>query len=163
MTKLVENAVGRLVPAEINGVEAVPYQGVGRDRPTGHQAAPPVRTCADYPYDGNKLVADLKTALEQAGLRDGMTLSTHHHLRNGDYVANALFAAAAELGVKDLRWFPSASFPCHEPQIAHLESLPRTADRPSREWCVAPHRGLDERPSGRLLQRGQNAGYGGAA
>ena len=72
--------------------------------------------------DGNKLVADLKTALEQAGLRDGMTLSTHHHLRNGDYVANALFAAAAELGVKDLRWFPSASFPCHEPQIAHLES-----------------------------------------
>ena len=122
MTKLVENAAGRLVPAEINGVEAVAYQGVGRDRPTGHQAAPPVRTCADYPYDGNKLVTDIKTALEQADLRDGMTLSTHHHLRNGDYVANALFAAAAELGVKDLRWFPSASFPCHEPQIAHLES-----------------------------------------
>ena len=122
MTKLVENAAGRLVPAEINGVEAVAYQGVGRDRPTGLQAAPLVRTCSDYPYDGNKLVADIKTALEQAGLRDGMTLSTHHHLRNGDYVANALFAAAAELGVKDLRWFPSASFPCHEPQIAHLES-----------------------------------------
>ena len=30
--------------------------------------------------------------------------------------------AAVALGVKDLRWFPSASFPCHEPQIAHLES-----------------------------------------
>ena len=62
------------------------------------------------------------TVGRDAGLRDGMTVSTHHHLRNGDFVANAVFAAAAELGVKDLRWFPSASFPCHEPQIEHLES-----------------------------------------
>jgi citrate lyase subunit alpha/citrate CoA-transferase len=37
-------------------------------------------------------------------------------------VAIPLFAAAAELGVKDLRWFPSASFPCHAPIIDHLES-----------------------------------------
>ena len=37
-----------------------------------------------------------------------------HHFRNGDLVANRIFDAAAELGVKDLRWFPSAAFPCHE-------------------------------------------------
>jgi citrate lyase subunit alpha/citrate CoA-transferase len=51
-----------------------------------------------------------------------MTISTHHHLRNGDYVANMVFDAAAELGVKDLRWFPSASFPVHAPIIKHLEN-----------------------------------------
>jgi len=119
---MVENAVGRLVPAEINGAEAVPFQGAGKYRPTGRRAAPPIRACQDYPADGNKVVADIKTALEKAGLRDGMTISTHHHLRNGDLVANAVFQAAAELGVKDLRWFPSASFPVHEPQIGHLES-----------------------------------------
>ncbi len=28
-----------------------------------------------------------------------MTISTHHHLRNGDLVANLIFDAAAELGV----------------------------------------------------------------
>lgn len=122
MTKLVENAAGRMVPVEINGREAVPYQGVGKFVPTGCKAAPPIRSCADYPADGDKTVADIKTALENAGLRDGMTISTHHHLRNGDFVANAVFAAAAELRVKDLRWFPSASFPVHEPQIAHLDS-----------------------------------------
>ncbi|RKZ14213.1 citrate lyase subunit alpha [bacterium] len=122
MTKLVENAAGRLVPAEINGAAATPYQGVGKYRPTGHKAAPPIRACQDYPADGNKVVADLGTALKNAGLRDGMTISTHHHLRNGDFVANAVFAAAAELGVKDLRWFPSASFPVHEPQVGHMES-----------------------------------------
>jgi len=122
VSKLVRNGAGRMVPAEINGVAQVPYRGVGKHRPEGRKAAPPIRTCADYPADGDKTVADLTTALENAGLRDGMTISSHHHLRNGDYVGNLVFAAAAELGVKDLRWFPSASFPCHAPLIDHLES-----------------------------------------
>ncbi len=122
MTKLIENAAGRMVPAEINGAEAIPYKGVGKHRPTGRKACPPIRSCNDFPLDGNKLTESLIQALRNAGLRDGMTISTHHHLRNGDYVANAVFAAAAELGVKDLRWFPSASFPVHEPMIQHMEN-----------------------------------------
>src|SRR5690606_18434812 len=106
---------------EINGMPAVPYQGVGKYRPEGRKAAPPVRSCADYPVDGDKVVPDLRSAIEKAGLRDGMTISTHHHFRNGDLVANRIFDVAAEMGVKDLRWFPSASFPCHEPLIRHLD------------------------------------------
>lgn len=51
-----------------------------------------------------------------------MTVSTHHHFRDGDLVSNQIFDAAAELGVRDLRWFPSAAFPCHKPVIEHLES-----------------------------------------
>lgn len=120
--KMVRNAVGRLVPAEINGQAAVPYEGVGKHRPEKRKAAPKVSVCADYPADGDKVVADIKEALKRAGLRDGMTISTHHHFRNGDLVANAVFDAAAALGVKDLRWFPSASFPCHAPIIDHLET-----------------------------------------
>jgi len=120
-TALAENAAGRLVPQEINGTPAVPFAGVGRHRPKGSKAAPPIRTCMDYPDDGNKVVPDLRTALKNAGLRDGWTLSTHHHLRDGDRVANAVFEAAASLGVKDLRWFPSAAFPCHAPILEHLE------------------------------------------
>lgn len=116
------NTAGREVPTEINGLPAIPFKGVGQYRPTGHKAAPPIRSCSDYPADGDKRVPDLRTALERAGLRDGMTISTHHHLRNGDLVANAVFAAAAELGVEDLRWFPSAAFPCHAPLIEHLDS-----------------------------------------
>ncbi len=122
MTKLVENAAGRLVPAEINGHPAVPFQGVGRYRPQGRKAAPPIRSCADYPADGDKTAPDLKTALQRAGLRDGMTIGSHHHLRNGDLVVNQVFRAAAELGVRDLRWVPSAAFPCHAPLIELLES-----------------------------------------
>lgn len=120
--QLVKNAAGRLVPTVINGKPAVPFQGVGNYRPAGRKAAPPIATCADYPSDGNKVVPDLKTALIKAGIKDGMTISTHHHFRNGDLVANQIFDAAAAIGVKDLMWFPSASFPCHAPIIQHLDS-----------------------------------------
>jgi citrate lyase subunit alpha/citrate CoA-transferase len=116
------NAGGREVLVEINGETHVPYQGVGKYTPTGSKAAPPLRSCKDYPADGNKLARNMKEALQKCGIRDGMTISSHHHLRNGDYVANMVFDAAAELGVKDLRWFPSASFPVHAPIIKHLEN-----------------------------------------
>lgn len=142
---LVENAVGRLVPPMVNGQEQIPFKGVDSFKPTGRKAAPPVRTCADYPRDGNKVVAYIrgcegpgrplparaqacdsaveafKIALQQAGARNGMRISSHHHFRNGDLIANPLFQAAAELGLKDLIWFPSACFPCHAPLIDLIE------------------------------------------
>lgn len=118
----VSNAAGRMVPTEVNGKTVTPYMGVGGCRPSGRKYGPPIATCIDYPADGNKLQPDLKTALIQAGLKDGMTISTHHHFRNGDLIANQIFDIAAEMGVHDLVWAPSASFPCHEPIIAHLES-----------------------------------------
>ena len=120
--KLVKNAVGRMIPTEINGKPAIPFKGVGKYHPTGRKYAPLIATCADYPDDGNKLVPDLKTALIKAGLKDGMTISTHHHFRNGDLVANEIFNIAFKLGIKDLIWFPSASFPCHEPIIEHMKN-----------------------------------------
>jgi citrate lyase subunit alpha/citrate CoA-transferase len=119
--KMIKNAAGRLVPEEINGQEAVPFRGVGKHRPSGRKYAPPLPTCIDYPGDNNKVVASLREALERCGLRDGMTVSTHHHLRDGDLVNNRIFDIAAEMGVKELVWLPSASFPCNEPVIKYLE------------------------------------------
>jgi citrate lyase subunit alpha / citrate CoA-transferase len=116
-TERAVNAAGRSVPLHVNGKDQVPFQGVGKFRPTGDKAAQPIRTCADYPEDGNKVVGSLREALEKAGLKDGMTVSNHHHFRNGDLVMNQVFDEAAAMGVKDLMWFPSASFPCHAPLI----------------------------------------------
>ncbi|MBM3314090.1 citrate lyase subunit alpha, partial [candidate division WOR-3 bacterium] len=119
---LVKNALGRLVPTEVNGKPAIPFPGVGRHRPSGHKACPRIPTCLDYPADGNKVVPDLRTALQKAGIRDGMTISTHHHFRDGDTLSLQLFDCCAELGLKDLVWFPSAAFPCHAPIAKHLDS-----------------------------------------
>lgn len=119
--KLVKNALGRMVPTEINGKPAVPYMGVGKYRPNGRKFAPPLVSCADYPADGNKSVASLKEALQRCGIKDGMTISTHHHFRNGDLIAKQIFDIASEMGVKDLMWFPSASFECHSDLVKYLE------------------------------------------
>jgi len=117
------NQAGREVPSIINGQEQIPYMGVGKYKPENKfKAAPPIRSSADYPSSGDKRVKTIKEAFKKFGLKDGMTISTHHHLRNGDYVANMVFDAAAELGIKNLRWFPSASFPVHAPNLKHLKS-----------------------------------------
>ncbi|WP_421897703.1 citrate lyase subunit alpha [Marinoscillum sp.] len=117
----VVNAIGRSVPTLVNGKSEIPYKGVGKHRPNGRKFGPLISSCADFPADGNKLVPSLKQALINAGLKDGMTISTHHHFRNGDLIAIQIFDIAAEMGVKDLIWFPSASFDCHAPLIKHLE------------------------------------------
>ncbi len=118
---MVKNHAGRLVPDTVNGKPQIPYMGVGGYKPDYRKAKPMVKSCADYPADGNKLVPDLKTALIKAGIRDGMVISTHHHLRNGDALTNYMFDVIKEIGVKDIVWFPSASFPCHNYLIKYLE------------------------------------------
>jgi citrate lyase subunit alpha/citrate CoA-transferase len=137
---LVTNAAGRRVPTVVNGKEQVPFQGVAAHQPAGVRHAPAIRSCKDYPATGDKRVPDLKTALERCGPTDGMVLSTHHHFRNGDKVALMALNAAAELGVKDLMWFPSASFPCHAPVIDLMDRgvvhhIEGSMNGPLGEYC----------------------------
>ncbi len=138
-----------MIPTEINGQPVIPYQGVHGYKATGRKYAAPIRTCADYPDDGDKRQPDLKAALLKAGLKDGITISTHHHFRDGDLIANQIFDIAAELGVKDLIWFPSASFPCHQPLIKYLE-----------DGTIDHIEGSMNGPLGRFASQGKMRGAG---
>ena len=126
----------------------MPYQGVNGHHPTGCKVGPPIRSNSDYPANGDKRVPDLETALRLCGLRDGMTISSHHHLRNGDRVALTALQTAARMGAKDLVWFPSASFPCHEPVIELMKSgavhhIEGSMNGPLGDYCSHGHmRGL---------------------
>jgi len=119
--ELMTNAAGREVPVYFNGKSHIPYQGVDKYVPVGEKHGPLIPSSQDYPRDGDKRVKSLKEALKKSGLKNGMCISTHHHFRNGDLLANQVFDAAHEMGIKDLVWFPSASFPCHEHLIPYLE------------------------------------------
>lgn len=139
-TKWVENAVGRLIPNEINGESTIPFKGVGKYITNGIKHGTNIPSNATFPLDGNKQVADLKEALVKSGIADGMTISTHHHFRNGDLLANMVFNIAHDLGIKNLRWFPSASFPCHAPLIKYLEDgtishIEGSMNGPLGEFC----------------------------
>lgn len=70
---------------------------------------------------GSKLLADLEAAFDACDLRDGATLSFHHHLRNGDAVLNMVLAVAERRGLKDLHVAASSIFPVHEPLVGHIE------------------------------------------
>lgn len=69
----------------------------------------------------SKLTASIKDALVSAGVRDGMTLSFHHHLRNGDAVLVMTVTALRELGIRDITLSASALFQVHAPIIAAME------------------------------------------
>ena len=147
--KLATNAVGRPVPVEVNGREQAPYEGVGRHRARGRKHGPRITRSADYPANGDKRVGSLREALERCGLRDGMVISSHHHLRNGDRVAIEALRIAEEMKVRDLMWFPSASFPCHEPVIDMM-----------RRGTVHHIEGSMNGPIGEFVSRGEMRGLG---
>ena len=69
-----------------------------------------------------KYISTIAAALRECGLKDGMTLSFHHHLRNGDHVVNMTMDAVAALGVKDITVACSSLFPVHEHLIEHIKT-----------------------------------------
>lgn len=69
-----------------------------------------------------KLLDSLELAIEKSGLKDGMTISFHHHLRNGDYVLNKVLDIIASKGIKDLTIIASSLTKAHEPLLAHIKA-----------------------------------------
>ncbi|MBR3460123.1 MAG: citrate lyase subunit alpha [Clostridia bacterium] len=70
----------------------------------------------------NKLVNSIKQAVIDSGLKDGQTISFHHHLRNGDYVLNMVMEVIAELGIKNLTVNASSLFDTHRPLKEHIKN-----------------------------------------
>lgn len=70
----------------------------------------------------SKLVSSLKEAIRLSGLKDGMTICFHHHLRNGDMVYDQVMLAIEELGIKDLTLVCSSIFDCNTTLIRHIEA-----------------------------------------
>lgn len=69
-----------------------------------------------------KVLSGIREAIEKSGLKDGMTVSFHHHLRNGDKVTNLVMQTIADMGFKDIHLAASGIFPCHEPLVPLIES-----------------------------------------
>lgn len=114
-----KNFVDRDIPDEVltNGREV--YQG--KDYRSGSfytKAAPRVRY-----YDSqmdDKLVPTLRDALEKCGIRDGMTVSFHHHFRDGDYIVNMVMAEIAAMGIKDITIAASSLGSAHDPLVDYI-------------------------------------------
>lgn len=78
-------------------------------------------TPSDRPQTG-KQIATIDAAFDAFGIKDGQTLSFHHHLRNGDAVLNRVLDHAARRGLRDLTIAASSIFPVHAPLVGHIRS-----------------------------------------
>ena len=113
------NAVGRELPEYIEWYgEVKPFRGAFAD--LGDRVRTVSRLKSRAPGE-QKLLASIEEAIERIGLKDGMTVSFHHHLRNGDHVVNLVMEAIAAMGFKDMHLAASGIFPCHAPLVKLIE------------------------------------------
>lgn len=89
------NALGRIIP------ETVPGYGNLRAFDT-ESAAMAAKGETKTRKPDAKVYTTLDAALDSVGVASGMTISFHHHFREGDLVVNLVMAALARRGIRDL-------------------------------------------------------------
>ncbi|MEG0773110.1 citrate lyase subunit alpha [Clostridium sp.] len=115
-----KNLLGRELPDYIEGYGQIkPFEGAFKN--VENQGKKAVKVNAVIPAQ-QKLYNSLEETLDKLQLKDGITISFHHHLRNGDHVLNMVVEAIAKRGVKDLTIAMSSIFPIHSPLVQHIEN-----------------------------------------
>ena len=61
--------------------------------------------------DGFEMLSSISDLFDKLNIHDGMTLSFHHHLRNGDYVLNMVAEEIKRRDLKNMTLAPSSIFP----------------------------------------------------
>lgn len=72
--------------------------------------------------NSSKMVSSLEEAIRRTGLKNGQTISFHHHFRDGDYIVNMVIDKLAKMGFKDLVLASSSLSDCHAPLIEHIKN-----------------------------------------
>ncbi|MBZ2175048.1 citrate lyase subunit alpha [Schnuerera sp. xch1] len=114
---MVRNKIGREIPERYAKQYGV-FEGAWARKPNYKRAAAKVSTI--YPGE-SKLLSSIREAIEKTGLKDGMTISFHHHFREGDYVMNLVMDEIDKMGVKNLSIAPSSIANIHEPLIDYIK------------------------------------------
>lgn len=115
---MVKNVLGRDIAQELAEKHGL-YEGEFVNRAEYRRTAGQVR--AIQPGE-TKLLGSIKEAIEKAGLKDGMTISFHHHFREGDAILNKVMAVIADMGFKDISIAPSSIANVHAPLIDHIKN-----------------------------------------
>jgi len=114
------NVLGREIPDYIEGYGKVkPFKGTFKNY--GIKKKVGVKVNSIKPAE-EKVLDTIDDALDKIQIKDGMTLSFHHHLRNGDFVLNNVMYAIAKRGIKCITIAASSIFPVHEPLVKYIKS-----------------------------------------
>lgn len=115
------NKVGREIPEEIlkaTGKKA--FEGaLAYDRYEYKKAAPTIRANSDP--NRSKVVASIREVLEKCEIKDDMTLSFHHHFREGDYVLNMVMEEVHNMGIKGITICASSLGKANDPIVPYID------------------------------------------
>ncbi len=118
MDKFLLTKMNNKLPEFITNYGAVtPYKGPFIKVPSTKKHGTKIKI--SKPGD-NKQVGSIREVLEKIEIKDGMTISFHHHLRNGDYVLNMVVDEIAAMGVRDISICASSLTDAPEPLIQHI-------------------------------------------
>lgn len=116
-----KNVLKREVPDYIEGYGSVKHYEGAFAQAVKSSKRTEVRIPKGYVIGDSKLCKDLDEVLDKLPLRDGMTVSFHHHLRNGDFVTNRVMEAIGKRGYKGIHVAASGLFACHAPLVPLIE------------------------------------------
>ena len=115
-----KNILQRELPEYIEGYGKVkPFQGAFANYNEVNISSVKVKSVKP---GENKVLNSIDEALDKVELKDGMCVSFHHHLRNGDFILNNVIYALAKRGIKDITVAASSIFPIHEPLVEYIKS-----------------------------------------
>lgn len=115
------NAVGRDIPEEILNITGKEvFQGNHYFDGFEYKKDGPNTKCV-INSNGSKLVENIETVLKRCGIRDGMTISFHHHFREGDYVVNMVMKEIHKMGIKDITICASSLGKAHDEIVPFIE------------------------------------------
>ena len=99
-----------------------PFEGAWTRLRKGWMDEPTVSlpTKAKMPH-ASKMEKDLRSAIEKSNPHDGMTVSFHHHLRNGDAIVNQTIDILAKMGIKNLTLAASSLATVHNHLLPYIE------------------------------------------
>lgn len=97
------------------------------DMPAYHEGwnprvRPRDKRCRNEMQKSSDKIVTLEQAIIKSGLKDGMTISFHHHFREGDHIVNMVIGKLAELGFKNINIAPSSLSDVHAPLIEHIQN-----------------------------------------
>jgi len=113
-----ENTLGRKIPEKVDNIGILtPFKGAYEYTPLvkkdkGNRQLPKL----------NKLIDTIEQVIIKTGLKDGMTISFHHHFRSGDRIVNMVMDVIANMGIKDITIAASSLSDVHAPLVKHIKN-----------------------------------------
>lgn len=115
-----KNSIGREIPDYLLTEGREVFQGNNNRDGMEYKKAGPVVRSAVKPT-GSKVLATIRESIERCGLKNGMTISFHHHFRDGDYVVNLVMKEIEAMSIRDITIAASSVGTAHDPVAKMIE------------------------------------------